>query len=331
MSEININEAKKLNFEEVKEHLKEASEYEQLYSIALFDILGFSNIVENNNMQVILDLYNKLLDLIKKQSSESGKNYSFAGMAEPVPMTKDWKESIWVGDANGFINVCYASDTFIIYVNYLVNRNPFRLATKKYEPHPLLWGESGQPEYPVFYAKHHIYLSFLHTCMDFFCQSIMAGIPLRGCISTGPAVMNPQKGIYVGSTLVEAAKGETAQNALGLAFGKSFNNSHPVYNDYFIPYRGHIKHGKYAKFLSPMVPDWARYWRETPEYKDYDLTSLINKMNKNEEFSSYYDNAIKFVEFSEKHENWSKEFNRDGICNIIYYYNKAQKWYESVI
>ena len=41
---------------------------------------------------------------------------------------------------------------------------------------------------------------------------------------------------YLGEPLVEVAKGETAQNALGIAFGKSFNNSHPVYNDYFIPY-----------------------------------------------------------------------------------------------
>ena len=48
----------------------------------------------------------------------------------------------------------------------------------------------------------------------------------------GLAIMNQDKSIYLGEPLVEVAKGETAQNALGIAFGKSFNNSHPVYNDY---------------------------------------------------------------------------------------------------
>ena len=54
---------------EVEQALKEIEKDEQLYSIALFDILGFSNFVENNGTAVILKLYNKLLDLIDKQKS----------------------------------------------------------------------------------------------------------------------------------------------------------------------------------------------------------------------------------------------------------------------
>ena len=57
--------------------------------------------------------------------------------------------------------------------------------------------------------------------MDFFCQSIIEGIPLRGCISTGIAMMDQYKSIYFGNPLVEAARGEPAQNTLGVAFGKS--------------------------------------------------------------------------------------------------------------
>ena len=102
-------------------------------------------------------------------------------------------------------------------------------------------------------------MSFLQICIEFFCEAIKAGIPLRGCISTGMATMNQHDSIYFGRPLVEAARGETAQSCIGMAFGRSFNNYHPVYNRYFIPYLGHIKeYGKGVRFLSPMAVDWPR-------------------------------------------------------------------------
>ena len=61
------------------------------------------------------------------------------------------------------------------------------------------------------------------------------------CVATGLAKMDTQRSIFVGSTLVEVARGEAEQNAIGFAFGQSFNNSHPVYNKYFIPYSQHKK------------------------------------------------------------------------------------------
>ena len=50
-------------------------------------------------------------------------------------------------------------------------------------------------------------------------------------------------------------------------------------------------------------------------------------MNTAPAFSSYYDNAISFVEFSEKHENWPEEINRDGMTDIIDYYHRVKAWY----
>lgn len=325
-----IYEEQKLTSEaEVKEYLRKISNEEQVYSIALFDILGFSNYVENHGNQAILELYEKLLDLVHKQESISSENTNFAGSVVPVRISEDWKQIRYAADANGFINVCHFSDTFLIYVNYHLRKSGFWLADTKEEPYPLLLGEIGTLHYPIVYDKHPIYLSFLQTCMDFFCQAIVAGIPLRGCVGTGLAIMNQDKSIYLGAPLVEVARGETAQNALGIAFGKSFNNSHPVYNDYFIPYLDHIKMEK-KKYLSPMMLDWARYWRGSPDFKDYSLKDCINKMNKDSNFSSYYDNAIKFFEFSAKHENWSLELKRDEIKDITDYYDRAKEWYESV-
>ena len=74
----------------------------------------------------------------------------------------------------------------------------------------MLIGEAGTQFSVDFFSNHHIYISFLQLCMDFFCQSIIEGIPLRGCISTGIAMMDQYKSIYFGNPLVEAARGEPA-------------------------------------------------------------------------------------------------------------------------
>lgn len=53
---------------ELKKHLKELSDKEQVYTIALFDILGFLDLVKENKTAVILDLYQNFVDLIKNKN-----------------------------------------------------------------------------------------------------------------------------------------------------------------------------------------------------------------------------------------------------------------------
>lgn len=312
--------------EDLEKNLKDSAAKEQLYTIALFDILGFSNYVEENGMDKILELYQKLMSIIyQRQSSMEGE--SLVTGVVPVPVSGDWKQNQWFAQGNGFINVAHFSDTFIIYMNYEFTAPRYMLRDSFYEPHPLLIGEKDAQINIAFFEKHHIYISFLKTCMDFFCHAVTLGIPLRGCISTGPAIMDSFRSIYIGQALVEAAKGETAQNALGFGFGKSFSNYHPFYNDYFIPYSAHIKKiTNNSRFLSPMMPDWARYWRSSPEYNEVDLSSCILKMSSKPEFSSYYENAVRFIEFSREHENWSEEVNCEGLTDIEEYYKKAEDW-----
>ena len=74
--------------EEIDKKLQEFSGREHLYSIALFDILGFSNFVQKNGTDTIMELYTKLLDLINRRAS-SYDNVAFAGrsreLLEPAP------------------------------------------------------------------------------------------------------------------------------------------------------------------------------------------------------------------------------------------------------
>ena len=140
--------------------------------------------------------------------------------------------------------------------------------------------------------------------------------------------MNQHDSIYFGRPLVEAAGGETAQSCIGMAFGRSFNNYHPVYNRYFIPYLGHIKeYGKGVRFLSPMAVDWPRFWRGNARFRDLPITECIGRMNTTPSFASYYDGAIKFAAFSQAHENWPDEINREGVTDIVDYYERVKAWY----
>jgi len=333
----NKREIEELSNSEKEEFFRKYSNVEQVYTIALFDILGFSNFVKANKTQLVLDFYQKTVDLIEKQRTENDEGSAY-DYPIPVPISKNWDSYHLSLGTHGWLKVGYFSDTFIIYMNYSIENIGYGLADIGEEPYPLLLMEKNTCFYPPICEKHSMYLFFLHTCMDFFCKAIIAGIPMRGCVSSGLAVMNPYESIYLGSPLIEAHRGESAQNSIGIAFGKSFNNSHPVFNDYFIPYLAHIKEDILKKKnwslkdndfpLSPMMLDWARFWRKY--FQDVDIRDCINKMNTNPNFSAYYDNAVKFFDFSAKHENWSREINREGIKDILDYYQRTEEWYNSV-
>ena len=84
-----------------------------------------------------------------------------------------------------------------------------------------------------------------------------------------------------------------------------------------------------SKFLSPMMLDWVRYWRKNSSYNHIDLKERISKMNKNKNFSDYYDNALDFVDFSNKHQNWFNEIDRERISDMLSYYEKTKDWYKN--
>ena len=316
--------------EDIEKYLHESAAKEQLYSIALFDILGFSNYVENNGMEAIMNLYKRLLDLVYQQQSTNQGESCITGVV-PIPTSSDCKHSFYIAQGNGYINVIHFSDTFVIYVNYDITAPGYWLRDSKYEPFPLIQNEDGAVIPVDFFRNTGILPSFLQTCMEFFCSSIIAGIPLRGCIATGMATMDKYNNIYIGKPLVEAAKGETERKSIGITYGKSFCHYHSIYNDYHIPYLDNIKNGyEYSKYLSPMALDWPRYWRNRSDFNQYNIADCINKMNNDERVAEYYNNAIAFSEFSEKHSNWPQEINRENITDIYSFYDSVIQWYKVV-
>lgn len=309
---------------DVEKLVNEQSRREQLYSVAVFNIPGLEDLMEKRGDQPIMELYNKLLDTV--QASQAGM-----GGTVPVPTSTDWKENELVSGAGGMIRGCQMNGGFVIYVNYLAVKRGFGTGQAKYEPNPLLLGERNTDFCARFYEHHSVYLSFLQTCMEFFCQAMAAGVPLRGCVSTGMAVMDPERSLFFGTPLVEATVGAATRRSIGISFGRSFYNYHPVYHDYFIPRPLHLdENTEGGEYLSPMVLDWARYWRDSLGYGEIDFSEGLSKMREDPLCAEQYEIAAGFFEFSRKNQAWYRRLDWTTPGDIRDYCEQARKWYYSV-
>lgn len=65
----------------------------------------------------------------------------------------------------------------------------------------------------------HFIAPFLARCADMVSEALQMGLPLRGAITAGKAVMHSRTGTFIGEPLVEAARLEQAQNWLGVSLG----------------------------------------------------------------------------------------------------------------
>lgn len=95
--------------------------------------------------------------------------------AVPIRMSDDWKEEQYIANANGHVNVCHFSDTFIIYVHYLCRREAYWLVTPKYEPFLYCWEKKILPIVPFFIKNiKSIYRSY-RLVWTFFANQLLRG------------------------------------------------------------------------------------------------------------------------------------------------------------
>jgi len=67
----------------------------------------------------------------------------------------------------------------------------------------------------------HFIAPFMVRCADMVCEALKLGVPLRGALAVGPAVMHSRTVTFVGAPLVEAARLEQSQDWLGVSLGDS--------------------------------------------------------------------------------------------------------------
>lgn len=151
---------------------------------------------------------------------------------------------------------------------------------------------------------------FLHVCYSFMCETLQAELPVRGAITLGTAVMDKAARTYLGQPLVEAARGEKAQQWIGLSFGPSFDSRRdvPFSADIVRPYTKHRKPG-YSDRLVGLVVDWPRTWRK--EYKS-SAVPVLERLSLRSRVPQYYRCTIEFVRHSDANPEWWKTYATEG-------------------
>lgn len=144
---------------------------------------------------------------------------------------------------------------------------------------------------------------FVERCSDLVCEALAMGIPLRGALTLGDAVLDTKSNYFIGQPIIEAAKLEKGQNWIGLTLGNSAVWSPFLAQQHgttIIEYAPPMK-DRLQQFASPIVVDWPRRWRdihgECP-------SAILRELNKVPEYSPYWDESIKFAEFSLQNHDW---------------------------
>ncbi len=143
----------------------------------------------------------------------------------------------------------------------------------------------------------HFIAPFLARCADMVCEALRMGLPLRGAVAAGSAVLHPGTGTFIGSPLVEAAKLEQAQDWLGVSLGLSMTAldvSREFDPTLVVPYQVPLKRGM-IPVTSDLALDWPSRFRSS-----YGTSPIenIQGLDTSPAHRIYYENAKKFAEFS---------------------------------
>lgn len=175
--------------------------------------------------------------------------------------------------------------------------------------HPVVFSPNIKSAYfsdtIIFWCNYDTYrMEVLLNCLkEVVCKSIEIGLPLRGSISVGKVIIDKEQSIFLGQPIIEAARAEKVQKWIGITLSNAFNKE-PYCGgfkaDCILQYDKHLKEGGQEKVI-PLVIDFPRHWRLK---RNHSLIDAIQKLNKDEKYSKYYNNTIDFVNFSVGNHDW---------------------------
>jgi hypothetical protein len=222
------------------------------YLLAVFDVLGFSALLEEKGLSEITSLYSRLI--AEAVTKEAMRTYTIVRFSE----TQN-------GSVFGVLPVRHAhfSDTIFLWV-------------------PLV---------------QHFIAPFMARCADMVCEALRMGLPLRGALAAGTAVMHSRTGTFVGAPVVEAARLEQSQDWLGVSLGASMlaaDVSREFDPNLVLPYTVPFKKGK-ARVSADLALDWPSRFRAR---YGTDPIDAVRAVDRSPLHHVYYDNAVKFAEYS---------------------------------
>lgn len=164
----------------------------------------------------------------------------------------------------------------------------------------LLWAPLGETHVSPFLAR----------CADVFLEALALGIPLRGAVAAGEAILDQKNGVFLGTPLIDAARLEHAQDWIGVSLTRSCREFLPwLDSSLLLPYTPPCKPETRAELHGGFALDWPRRARA----RRVDVPAAFETMHPPESHRRYYDHARDFATHSGKHARWNRE-ERVPIC-----------------
>lgn len=171
----------------------------------------------------------------------------------------------------------------------------------------------------------HFIAPFIARCADLVCEALQIGVPLRGALAVGRAALHTRSSTFVGSPIVEAAKLEQAQDWMGVCLAPSMLAPDVTCEfdpTLILPYPVPFKKG-WDRVASGFALDWPRRFKSRFGKAP---TEALRALDSSPAHHKYYDNAIKFAEFSSKALVRTESFdgvNLDALIGAIVHSRKS--------
>lgn len=278
------------------------------FILAYLDVLGFTKLVEDKGLEEVYKMYENLIEKV----DFAAEHYRPGGFAVPVPISKTEMRYAF---AMGFkLEYSYASDTILVWCEF----NRFNI------------------------------VPFLECITTLFCSALEVGMPLRGTITFGDAILSKSKSIYIGKPIIEGAICEKNQAWIGITFGYAliadveFGWLGDLKN--VIPFSEHIKTKDKGEnttnqyMITNIVLDWPRFIRTEGKNEEILqwLDLKVNCLLLPSAVRDYYALTGKFIKYSQEHSDWYNYFDFqqsrlggyfvDNSKKTIFVYNSEEEW-----
>lgn len=253
------------------------------YAIGIFDVLGFKNKFEKLGLREITARYAALIDIVVKKDAHLAEMKSFFPQMKEGPYWCAGGEIMLMTK----VYAAYASDTFLVWTSHTWTD----LHEKKQDELDQL---SRDPTHDWLF--HPVPCdAFLETCNELICRSLQVGLPLRGAVAAGEAILDKERNIFLGRPIIEANILEKDQKFIGAGMCNSFV-SQTVPKRFSLSFNRQLKDPSAAD-ASGLVLDWPRHWRKT---RSVDPKQVIGSMDTDSAFSDYYQNTLASIDASEE-------------------------------
>lgn len=251
--------------------------------VALFDILGFEKRLARLGLPEMQARYEALIHAVNYRKEQMQRVFGDLDFEEAPYWTAE-------GDVFTFNKVygAYASDSILLWSNrtWPQARDIDSETCQRLADNPA----DGWKYHPIPCDN------FLDVCNDLMCRGLEVGLPLRGAIAIGEAILEPDRNIFLGQPIVDAARLENGHHLIGTSFCVSgMNQTIPL--RYALQFDSHIK-DTHRQLWGGAMLDWPRHWRKS---RKTDLHRAIHVLDTEPECSDYYSNTLELIAYSQRY------------------------------